>query len=1512
MAELRYTYLLDVKDMASRQVAQANARVTKSVEQTNVAMRQQGTVAESAARKVQSAGARQAAEWRQVQRAAQAAERSVAQSATQASAAVTRAVERQVRAQRTAGQSYAAIARQQKAAGVSARETATAIEQSAAKERAAMEKTATTAHSAGGKIGVGLKGQIKSFTGLAAGLGATFAAFKGFSFIKDAVQETESLARSTIKLQTVTGQDAKTASEWIVIAKERGLSTQQLAKGFQTLERNQTKGLAGTKASADAFRALGISQRQLKGLGTEKLVERVSDAFRTMKNPAERATIAQQLFGRGGIALLPILARGGKAIRDLRKEIDASGASMDRNGVKKALQLVAAQRRLDAQMLGLKITLGLALIPLLTKGARALSNLIDGMRKGTGVGGQIRRVFEQMAQGAKDVWSAIGPAVTAIGRFVKANPAIAKVAGGIVAIGVALRTLKFAGAISGVTTLVTMLGRLRKLGGGAGGAAGGGGISAAGLGVSAATVSRVGLLVVASLAARQELQKLTKEANKSHSGVSNLLGKVGEFVNTVGWKPIDAAASRLKKTFDQLAGIAPKLAATSRQTTERLQAVLGRTAGKNIAQTFTTEVASAGHATKGMVDRVVAQLARLKGDARLEARKAMKAMLDQMVASGQITKAAAAKVEKNIAGAFGPLKDDLGSAARRGIRAITREFGALPGGITNPLRLSLQQTRSYMGRIIDTVNLTVRQLRTMRALLAAGIEPTSPRSIGGGHRPATGRGGGILHRGAFRRYQQGGLVPAMLSPGEMVVHGGAGMMVPGQRTAADTVPMLLPTGSAVLTGDGQARMAAGASVAQAVASQAPHFAAGGWVRTGATVFSDPPPGAFGSLRGGYAELGTATRGGGATGSGYLARALGRRGELPAHYPLEVKIHGRSRVLRKQDRGYGQGTPSYGIDIWRDSWPFFGIDSSFKGPALIRPADGSKATGSGPGSSYAVSGLRQAMSRRIGRSATRAGLVDDAFGAGFAQGEQGLTRARLRYTTDAAYRDIAGAYRLPASKTAGGTGGGGKGGGGGGKDPGYYQRVKNLVGLGNFDGYRVAKWIIPALRYSRAHGGRFQVTSGYRSHATNVAHGRNYHSLHEDVKFPGGAVDFGGMRDRAAFQRRASFLRHLAGYRGPRPKPLYGDDGHVSGTGHRRGGWIGAPVRLRAGTGNAGGPVQVGRVTHQETTGPGIPAFGKHLQDAVARALTWQAGTLDRLNTTIQAAAERKLGQLRNRLQAAVRKGGTEAAVKRLQAALDLVDKELGRRAGLLARRITQRAAAADRSQARGEIGLRLAGIDPENPQGLAARLRVEAAKGKGLHRTGRDLEGELRLARRAHDLDRITDLKTQIADNQTAILESRASQRELARARQQALLDARTTFAAALTDIATSRVQLSQTGLQRVELEQRLAGTYDTGGRARADYITNQVIPQLQSERDQIRAQGVEAMRQNNADLARQLRQAWEEKGNDILQALLDVKDASETTAANTDPLKQLGGQLAFEFGGSRLTDDLLSSGVGA
>lgn len=164
-------------------------------------------------------------------------------------------------------------------------------------------------------------------------------------------------------------------------------------------------------------------------------------------------------------------------------------------------------------------------------------------------------------------------------------------------------------------------------------------------------------------------------------------------------------------------------------------------------------------------------------------------------------------------------------------------------------------------------------------------------------------------------------------------------------------------------------------------------------------------------------------------------------------------------------------------------------------------------------------------------------------------------------------------------------------------------------LTSFDGVTVAKWIDKELLYGRAHGWTGPITSGYRPGFDPHAPSGSEHAL--DI-YPGGAVDFGGMVDPAGLANKLAFMRAVAGYPAADkliPAEGFRDDGHMSGTGHARGGMLPFAGSFHDG-GVIPGPVgreAMARVRSGEVVLPGFSKGGWNPSGALVPGLAAGAG-----------------------------------------------------------------------------------------------------------------------------------------------------------------------------------------------------------------------------------------------------------------------------------------------------------------
>jgi hypothetical protein len=214
----------------------------------------------------------------------------------------------------------------------------------------------------------------KSWIKHAAVLGAVYG---GYKLLKGSVGETVELTRNTLAFQRATGLDMKTAQAWVVTAQHRDISVKQLQQSMGTLGRSLGATTKPTAATQYAFDKLGVSFDQLKRQSPEQRMDTLADAFKRLPNGIDKAALAQKLFGRAGQGLLPILNQGAKGMNDQLEEASKLVPPVAKNAAA-AGNLMRQQRALNAMMIGLKVTIGTALIPILSGLMRIITPLAAG------------------------------------------------------------------------------------------------------------------------------------------------------------------------------------------------------------------------------------------------------------------------------------------------------------------------------------------------------------------------------------------------------------------------------------------------------------------------------------------------------------------------------------------------------------------------------------------------------------------------------------------------------------------------------------------------------------------------------------------------------------------------------------------------------------------------------------------------------------------------------------------------------------------------------------------------------------------------------------------------------------------------------------------------------------------------------------------------------------------------------------------------------------------------------
>lgn len=220
-------------------------------------------------------------------------------------------------------------------------------------------------------------------------------------------------------------------------AKLSGTDMNSLAAGMKKLATNAFDAAKGAKAPAEAFSQLGIEVKKADGTlrSTEELLLDVADVFSQYEDGAAKAAIAQDLFGKSGVELIPFLNAGRDGIKELTDEAKRLGVVVSTETAQAADEFNDSIERLRSRMAGFGNQLAQELLPTLQAIATALEQTADS---GTTFGDAMTGLASFGLKSLVDVGS----------RVVETFEDLGNAIGAVAAAAVALATGKFREAYS--------------------------------------------------------------------------------------------------------------------------------------------------------------------------------------------------------------------------------------------------------------------------------------------------------------------------------------------------------------------------------------------------------------------------------------------------------------------------------------------------------------------------------------------------------------------------------------------------------------------------------------------------------------------------------------------------------------------------------------------------------------------------------------------------------------------------------------------------------------------------------------------------------------------------------------------------------------------------------------------------------------------------------------------------------------------------------------------------------
>lgn len=183
-----------------------------------------------------------------------------------------------------------------------------------------------------------------------------------------------------------TGLAVEELGELGYAARQSGVSLEDVEAGLKKVQRVVTAAREGSKGAAESLAEIGLSVKDLAGLGPGELFALIGDRISKIEDPTRRAAMAMAMFsnaGKGGTDLLPMLEGGAKGLELLGDKARKLGVVMGSADAKAADELDDSLQDLKDTVGGLRSAVGAALAGEFTEVIKVAADVVSGVSSWT-------------------------------------------------------------------------------------------------------------------------------------------------------------------------------------------------------------------------------------------------------------------------------------------------------------------------------------------------------------------------------------------------------------------------------------------------------------------------------------------------------------------------------------------------------------------------------------------------------------------------------------------------------------------------------------------------------------------------------------------------------------------------------------------------------------------------------------------------------------------------------------------------------------------------------------------------------------------------------------------------------------------------------------------------------------------------------------------------------------------------------------------------------------------------
>lgn len=186
---------------------------------------------------------------------------------------------------------------------------------------------------------------------------------------------TAQLGSQTANVADMLGINVEMLQAYRYAAEQAGLGADNFDMALRRMLRRSAEAAQGG-AAADTIKELGLSAEAMQMRTPEQQLGLVADALQRVERQSDRLRLAFNLFDTDGAMMLNMLRDGSAGLADMADKAYRFGHIMSEDDIRQSEQFTADLLDMQKSLLGVRNTVGLALMPVFNDWMRQLTSLI--------------------------------------------------------------------------------------------------------------------------------------------------------------------------------------------------------------------------------------------------------------------------------------------------------------------------------------------------------------------------------------------------------------------------------------------------------------------------------------------------------------------------------------------------------------------------------------------------------------------------------------------------------------------------------------------------------------------------------------------------------------------------------------------------------------------------------------------------------------------------------------------------------------------------------------------------------------------------------------------------------------------------------------------------------------------------------------------------------------------------------------------------------------------------------